>query len=35
MTEDGKIRKVIAKYEYFFENTISDVGRTKKEICFL
>ena len=34
MTEDEKIRKVIAKYEHFFENTISDVGHTKKEVWF-
>lgn len=34
MTEDEKIKKVIAKYDSFFENTDSDVGHTKKGVWF-
>ncbi len=32
MTEDEKIRKVIERYEGFFQNTISDVAQTKKGV---
>ena len=32
LTEDEKIRNVIEKYENFFQNTISDVARTKKGV---
>lgn len=34
MTEDEKIKEVIAKYDSFFENTVSDVGHTKKGVWF-
>lgn len=32
LTEDEKIRKVIEKYEGFFQSTISDVAQTKKGV---
>lgn len=32
LTEDEKIRKVIEKYEGFFQSTISDVAETKKGV---
>ena len=32
MAEDEKIRKMIAKYQNFFSESISDVGRTEKGV---
>lgn len=34
MTEDEKIKRVIARYDSFFRSTISDVGHTKKGVWF-
>lgn len=34
MTEDEKIRMIIAKYQNFFESADSDVGHAKKGVWF-